>query len=131
MGKRICCWFLIGCVSLLSACSLSPKEDAKRAQALRACIQHCADESAMCFKRCSDSCEQCEHQVNQTMRKRYKGYVHEQCVQGERVTLQLQSFRDPLKCRKTSCDCPADYRVCVGECRGKIRKYLQITPFCC
>ena len=126
-ARFILCILLIG----LFSCSLSPKEDAKRAQALRACIQQCEVKSAVCNQRCNDSCKQCEWEANQAMAKRYKTYVHEQCVQGERAALQLQSFRDPLKCRKTSCDCPADYRLCVGACKGKIKKYLQVTPFCC
>jgi hypothetical protein len=122
---------LCGLVVFLFGCSLSPHEDAKRAQAERACIKQCEVKATQCNQRCSDSCKQCEWQAKQSMAQRYKAYVHEQCVQGERVALQLQSFRDPLQCRKTSCDCPADYRICVGTCKGSIRKYLQVTPFCC
>lgn len=115
----------------LSACSRTPREDAQRACAQRACIQQCQIKKTACQNACSTSCKQCEADVNASMIKRYKTYVHEQCVQGERVALQLQSFRDPLQCRKTSCDCLADFRVCVGACRGNIRKSLQVTPFCC
>ncbi len=127
------CWmiitgFLFMCVL---GCSLHPHEDAKKAEAVRACISQCKVKQATCYNTCSDSCKQCEKEERATMIKRYKTYTHEQCVQGRRVALQLQSFRDPLQCRKTTCNCPADYRVCVGECRGNIRKYLQITPFCC
>jgi len=127
------CWkiltgFLLIC---LLGCSLHPHEGAKKAQTERACIDQCKIKQATCSRTCSDSCKQCEREERTAMIKRYKKYIHEQCVQGKRAALQLQSFRDPLQCRKTSCDCPADYRVCVGECRGKIRKYLQITPFCC
>ncbi len=126
-----CRVMLGGVVILCSGCSLSPNEDAKRAQAERACVEQCRIEKDSCYRRCTDSCTRCERQENAAMKKRYKTYVHEQCVQGERVALQLQSFRDPLQCRKISCDCPADYRVCVSTCRGTIRKYLQVTPFCC
>ncbi len=122
---------LCGFILFLYGCSLSPHEDAKRAQAERACIKQCEIKSAACQRQCSDGCKRCEHQAAQAMKARYKTYVHEQCVQGERVALQLQSFRDPLQCRKISCDCPADYRTCVGVCKGSIRKYLQVTPFCC
>ncbi|MDX2345702.1 MAG: hypothetical protein QNK11_02355 [Legionella sp.] len=128
---KYCLIMMCGLAVFLSGCSLSPHEDAKRAQAVRACIKQCAIKSASCNQRCSDSCTQCEREVNAEMRKLYKGYVHEQCVQGERVSLQLQSFRDPLQCRKTSCNCPEDYRICAGNCRGNIKKYLQVTPFCC
>jgi hypothetical protein len=118
-------------VVFLFSCSRTSHEDAKRACAKRACIQQCEVKKKACQKVCSTSCKQCEAEANTSMTKRYKTYVHEQCVQGERVALQLQSFRDPLQCRKTSCDCPADYRACVGACRGNIRKSLQVTPFCC
>jgi hypothetical protein len=126
-------YFIMTCFMLffLSACSLSPHEDAKRAQAERACIDQCQIEKTHCEQRCSNGCKLCEKQNDTSMLKRYKTYIHEQCVQGERVALQLQSFRDPLQCRKISCDCPADHRICVSACRGKIRKYLQVTPFCC
>lgn len=115
----------------LFACSRTPHEDAKRACLVRACIAECQTQKAACQSRCSTSCKQCQADADSSMIKRYKTYVHEQCVQGERVALQLQSFRDPLQCRKTSCDCLADHRVCVGACRGTIRKSLQVTPFCC
>ena len=126
---RIILW--CGVVICLYGCSHAPREDAKRAGAKRACIKQCQIKQTACQKVCSMGCKQCEVKAKESMMKRYKTYVHEQCVQGERVALQLQSFRDPLQCRKTSCDCPADYRVCVGSCRGNIQKSLQVTPFCC
>ncbi|MCH9717617.1 MAG: hypothetical protein K0U52_11100, partial [Gammaproteobacteria bacterium] len=126
-------YLIVTCFMLLflNACSLSPREDAKRAQVERACIDQCQIEKTRCEQRCANGCKLCEKQNDSSMLKRYKDYIHEQCVQGERVALQLQSFRDPLQCRKVSCDCSADHRVCVSTCRGKIRKYLQVTPFCC
>ncbi len=125
-------WMIASFLSMcLLGCSFTPKQDAKHAQAERACIDQCKIKQSACMKACSDSCIKCSKEQRSKMIKRYKTYIHEQCVQGKRVALQLQSFHDPLQCRKTSCDCPADYRVCVGQCRGKIRKYLQIAPFCC
>ncbi|MDF1678418.1 MAG: acyltransferase [Legionellaceae bacterium] len=129
--QRYSRWLVYALLIFLAGCSLSPKEDARRAQAERACVDECKIKLAACKQRCTDSCKLCEKANRTQMIKRYKTYIHEQCVQGKRVALQLQSFYDPLQCHKTSCDCPADYRVCVGACRGKIRKYLQITPFCC
>ncbi|MDF1646472.1 MAG: hypothetical protein P1U61_05800 [Legionellaceae bacterium] len=131
--QRYYCGLIVTCLlsAFLLGCSFSPKEDAKQAQAQRACINQCGIKKTACESRCTDSCKRCERKEHAKMVKDYKTYINEQAVQGKRVALQLQSFRDPLQCRKTSCDCPADYRICVGECRGKIRKYLQITPFCC
>ncbi|MCH9756914.1 MAG: hypothetical protein K0U37_06975 [Gammaproteobacteria bacterium] len=128
-----CKWVIITCFLFvfLCGCSSTPGEDAKRAQAERACVKQCDIKQQRCDRSCRDSCRRCERQEHAAMVKRYKTYIHEQCVQGKRIALQLQSFRYPLQCRKTSCDCPADYRVCVGACRGNIRKSLQVTPFCC
>lgn len=116
---------------MLHSCTMPSHEDYKRAQDERACINQCALKKQACAEHCQYSCKNCEKYEHNNMTKRYKKYIHEQNVQGKRVALQLQSFRDPLQCRKISCDCPADYRVCVGQCKGKIRKRLQVKPFCC
>ena len=117
---------------LMLGCSqTSPHEDALHAQAKRACEKTCGQEQSMCLRRCKDSCKACQVRENKKMVHLYKTYIHEQCAQGKRVALQLQSFRDPLQCRKSSCDCPADYRVCMSSCTGQIYKSLQITPVCC
>ncbi len=129
--QRYSRWFVYALLIFLTACSLSPREDAKHAQAERACVNQCKIKLAACKQSCTDSCKQCGKENHTQMIKRYKKYLHEQCVQGRRTALQLQSFYDPLQCQKKSCDCLADYRVCVGACRGKIRKYLQVTPYCC
>jgi hypothetical protein len=128
---RIMQIILCGWIIFLYGCSLSPHEDTRRAQYDLTCVKQCKIKSAACHHNCTDSCKLCEQQEKKAMKARYKTYLHEQCVQGERAALQLQSFRDPLQCRKISCDCPADYRTCVGACKGSIRKYLQVTPFCC
>ena len=130
--RRLYHVLLLGCFLLFQqGCSLTPHEDAKQAQEERACITACQMQETTCLRSCRYSCKACEAREHDKMVKRYKTYLHEQCVQGMRTALQLQSFRDPLQCRKTSCDCPADYRVCVGSCRGNIRKRLQVKPFCC
>lgn len=106
-------------------------QEDRNAQAQRQCIAQCLDVKAECAHQCSHSCAQCADEENHKMTQRYKQYIHEQNVQGKRLALQLQSFRDPLKCRLASCDCAADYRVCVGQCKQNIRKQLTVKPFCC
>jgi len=115
----------------LSSCAIPPKATAEKNQQERACIKQCEVVKQDCLKRCEYSCKQCDAQAHKKMVDRYQQYIHEQCVKGERVSLQLQSFRDPLECRKVSCNCSADQRVCVGQCKGNIRKRLQVKPFCC
>lgn len=112
------------------SCRTNPK-DVTEAQEKRACEQICLKNEQACLRTCDDSCKACQVREHENMARRYKTYVHEQYVQGKRVALQLQSFRDPLQCRKSSCDCPADYRVCMSACAGPVYKRLQVTPVCC
>ena len=120
---------LVGCNKRMPL--MMTKKEEVHAQQQRACINQCGIEKSKCLEHCQYSCKHCEKYESTKMAARYKKYIHEQNIQGKRVALQLQSFRDPLQCRKASCDCQADYRVCVGQCRGKIRKQLQVKPFCC
>ncbi len=112
------------------SCTSNPK-DVAEAQDKRSCEQVCLKNQQSCLRTCDKSCATCQVRENEKMVRLYKTYVHEQCVQGKRVALQLQSFRDPLQCRKSSCDCPADYRVCMSACAGPVYKRLQVTPVCC
>ncbi|MDF1827082.1 MAG: hypothetical protein P1U39_02265 [Legionellaceae bacterium] len=122
---------VVACALLgLLSCTSNPK-DVAEAQEKRACEQICLKNQQSCLRTCDDSCKACQVRENEKMEQRYKTYVDEQCEQGKRVALQLQSFRDPLQCRKSSCDCPADYRVCMSACAGPVYKRLQVTPVCC
>ena len=123
IAVSLVCLFMLSCAST--------HEDAVDAQAKRACERTCEQEKNVCLRTCDDSCKACQVRENEKMARLYKTYIHEQCAQGKRVALQLQSFRDPLQCRKSSCDCPADYRVCMSACAGPIYKRLQVTPVCC
>lgn len=119
------------CMLFLWGCSQTPHEDAIKAQTERACVKQCDIKKAACLRQCRYSCRNCDKAEHAKMVARYKTYVHEQNVQGERVALQLQSFKDPLQCRKTSCDCYADHRICTSACKGKIQKRLLVAPYCC
>ena len=121
----------VSLVLLFTLSCASSHKDAEEAQTQRACERTCEQQKNVCTRACDDSCKQCEVRENKKMVRFYKNYIHEQHEQGKRVALQLQSFRDPLQCRKSSCDCPADYRVCMSACAGQIYKSLQVTPVCC
>ena len=122
---------MVGFALLMLLSCTSTHEEVVDAQVKRACERTCEKERQVCLRTCDKSCKACQVRENEKMVRLYKTYIHEQCAQGKRVALQLQSFRDPLQCRKSSCDCPADYRVCMSACTGKIYKSLQVTPVCC
>ena len=130
MRHMIRVW-VVGFIVLGMMSCTSTREDTQHAQAKRACERTCGAEKNVCVRTCEDSCKQCQKAEDKKTAQLYKNYIYEQHEQGKRVALQLQSFRDPLQCRKSSCDCPADYRVCMSSCTGQIYKSLQITPVCC
>lgn len=128
MVRVILVGFFLAC---LWGCSSTPKADAIPMHEKQACEARCKVKAKACLRACDDSCKACEVREHHQMVQRYQDYVHEQCVQGLRTALQLQSFRDPLQCRKSSCNCPADFNVCMGACSGTIKKSLQVEPVCC
>ena len=98
---------------------------------LTSCIQTCKEKSVICEKNCQNDCEQCSHCSTQNATHGFLRYKHQQCVKGSKIARDLQSYRDPLKCRKTTCNCLADLNVCIQSCRGVIHKRLQVPPTCC
>ncbi len=93
------------------------------------CKINCENRLKICTKVCRNNNLQCSAAATELTAKNYAHYLHEQRVKGEFIALQLNSFCDPLQCRKTTCNCQADYRVCVRACKGTIPKYLHQTPF--
>lgn len=102
----------------------------KPSQEQKTCKLSCQARMKQCSQRCHDNCPNCCVGANQRAIRHYDLYKHQQTVQGKIVALELKSYRDPLQCRKITCDCPADYRVCIQSCTGKIRKRLQVVPPC-
>lgn len=86
------------------------------------CASACAIRMAECTKTCRNNCPLCSVQANEKAAKKYKKYQCEQIIKGKIIALQLNSFRDPLQCRKITCDCPADYEVCMKSCGGRVLK---------
>ena len=120
-----CLWVVL----LLTGCTHAPQE-AQVSQEARTCKVRCQVAYERCQEQCHDACKPCVQQGNEQATAAYKRYHHERCVQGKTIVRQLQSYCNPLECRKTSCDCPADYRMCVEGCSGEIHKRLQVLPTC-
>lgn len=95
-----------------------------------ACQASCLEQASKCSQRCNNNCQQCSAQESRSTVNDYIDWKQGQLVQGKVVSRELNSFRDPLQCRKTTCNCSADYNVCIQSCGGVIRKQLYVAPLC-
>lgn len=118
---------VLGITVLCSCKGYSPGH----AQATRVCQQHCLQAYKKCDEICHKNCEDCGTRSYRDAEARYAQYRRERCIQGGVIMRQLQSFRDPLQCRKSTCDCEADLLVCKKSCTGVIPKRLQVPSICC
>ena|SRR3990167_5919171 len=112
---------------LLMSCTqqLSPGQTVTNsAECNGVCKQHLES----CQKTCRNNCIQCNAYAALQTSNSYRRYVHEQCVRGGLVIRRLNSYRDPLQCAKTTCNCSADYQVCKQSCGGVIHKQLFTPP---
>lgn len=94
------------------------------------CRQACLDKMLICQKACRNNCNDCTAFNIATAKNAYYCYVHEQRIKGTRLTRTLNSYRNPLQCRKTTCSCPKDYQVCIQACGGQIFKQLKVPSNC-
>lgn len=94
------------------------------------CKASCEQRSRACNKVCRNNCQQCNAYSWQKAKNGYYNYRHEETVNGGFIARELKSYRDPLQCRKTTCDCRGDYQVCMQSCGGVIKKRLQVAPVC-
>jgi hypothetical protein len=99
-------------------------------QAQLTCKATCQERFIACNKTCDNSCSGCCQASNQRTAREYDHYLKQQAIQGKAVVRELNSYRDPLQCRKTTCECPTDYRTCIQTCSGKVPKKLQMAPAC-
>lgn len=106
---------------LLVGCA-STKMATYHAQEVRACHTTCQQKLQECGQVCHDNCFECTQRAIQRAVRHDAQYLREQCVQGRIITRELKSYRDPLQCRKTTCNCWADYQVCAQSCTGIIHK---------
>ena len=114
---------LVGCTS--------HELSVKRADDKVMCKSACQQRFNTCSQVCHNNCRECGQHSAQSTAKNYRKYKHQQCIQGGIIARDLNSYRDPLQCRKITCDCLADYNVCTEACDGIIHKRLQIAPICC
>lgn len=94
------------------------------------CRAVCDQRVDTCHLTCRNSCPQCNAFANQRAAKYFTEFEREKIIEGKTVTRELKSYRDPLQCRKTTCNCQADYQICMQGCGGVIYKSLQVAPVC-
>jgi hypothetical protein len=95
-----------------------------------ACLAQCHQSFDSCKQECTNSCARCSASSTHTSTVSYMKYVHEKQIEGGIDARNLNSYRDPLQCRKVSCSCSADLAACTQNCTGVIQKRLQPVPYC-
>lgn len=121
--RVLCCVILLGFLGCAS-------KNVLRGQNLAQCQMTCAKHFEFCSQNCVDNCPTCSWKSGQSAAANFSKYVNEQKVQGKKVMRELNSYRDPLQCRKVTCDCVADLMACKQSCSGVIHKRLQAIPNC-
>ncbi len=94
------------------------------------CVNQCNLKAQYCQRHCGNNCPNCTLMSYQNSKARFIKYLHECDIQGKIVLRELNSYRDPLQCRKVTCNCVADLEVCKQNCSGIIYKRLQTAPNC-
>lgn len=123
--RVLCCVLLLG----LSGCIIQ-KKIVTNHKAFNQCKSFCVQRLDSCRQYCTNSCPRCSSASTYTSTTNYLKYVHEKKIQGGYITRGLNSYRDPLQCRKVSCNCASDFNTCVQSCSGVIQKRLQSVPYC-
>lgn len=106
------------------------QQHALKGQALAQCNMTCAQHFEFCRQHCVNNCPTCSYLSQRTAAENFGKYVHERKVEGKKVMRELNSYRDPLQCRKVTCDCLSDFAICKKGCAGVIPKKLQAVPYC-
>ncbi|MDP3268297.1 MAG: acyltransferase [Legionella sp.] len=117
-------------LSALSACTIHPQAKIKPACPVPQCTMMCAQRFETCNQLCTNNCKNCSASSTHTSRENFLKYMHEKRLMGGFVTRRLNSYRDPLQCRKVTCNCKADLMACKQGCTGVVRKGLQTVPYC-
>jgi len=123
--RLLCCIAFIG----LSACMTQQKTEVK-GQSLSQCKTICLQHLESCKQSCTNNCRTCSAGSSYTSTSNYSKYVHEKFVEGGYIARGLNSYRDPLQCRKVTCNCASDFNTCNQGCTGVIQKRLQSVPYC-
>lgn len=125
---KICKHFMLLLVILMQvSCSKHMVvEDSKGPSCSTLCKKH----YQACLQTCDNSCFQCREEAYNDADERYRSYINEITVAGQYKIRSHKSERDPLQCRKVTCNCGADLSVCIQKCDGKIRKSLRVPSLC-
>ena len=116
---------------LLFGCATTFTSPPSAKLSMRACKSQCLNKFKACAKVCKYSCQKCMAFVTTGVKRHYDYFVHQQQVQGGLVARELNSYRDPLQCLKSTCDCRADSNECTQACAGTIHKRPPVPRTCC
>ncbi|PWY54891.1 acyltransferase [Legionella qingyii] len=122
--RLVCCTIIL----LLGGCH-GLQQNALKGQTLEQCNRTCVQHFDFCRQNCVNNCSTCSHASQREAEKNFAKYVHERKVEGKKVMRELNSYRDPLQCRKVTCDCLSDFTICKKGCTGVIPKKLQAVPY--
>lgn len=123
------CIGLLVMTLLLASCSNQPMTLNNKSE-VKQCKMRCMQKFSVCKTQCTDNCRHCRAQSHAEMCKSYANYVREKQIKGEMLDRELKSYRDPLQCRKVTCNCVADLDTCMQGCTGVIQKRLMPLPYC-
>lgn len=110
-------------------CSLKPQNDISVLE-IKQCKSMCAKRLDSCKLSCTDNCPRCSAEATHVAAVNYLNYIHEKEIEGGSILRVLKSYRDPLQCRKVTCNCSADFATCNQGCTGIIQKRLRSAPYC-
>ena len=120
-----CIILLIG----LSGC-ISQQNTLVKPQKINQCMSVCVQHLESCKRNCTNNCINCSFSATDTAAVNFFKYTNEIQVQGGYINRRLKSYRDPLQCRKVTCNCTSDFLTCKQSCTGIIQKRLQSLPYC-
>lgn len=116
-------------ICLLSGCA-TQQNAAIKSSTLKQCNVVCTQRLHQCSNQCVNNCRTCSATSSHSTALSYTKYVHERQIEGTIVARELNSYRDPLQCRKITCNCSADFNMCTQNCTGIIQKKLSAVSFC-
>jgi hypothetical protein len=122
--RLTCCLAFLG----ISACD--PQYNLVKSKEISSCKIFCLKQQESCQQRCVDNCPKCYHAATDSAANGFFKYTNVKQVEGGYINRRLISYRDPLQCRKVSCNCTADFLTCNQGCTGIIEKRLQSLPYC-
>lgn len=120
----------ISCIVLLILTACTPRVALISPQAISECKRVCVQHLEYCNQNCIDNCPNCSAKADYNSTLELLKYVHEKKVRGGYIMRGLKSYRDPLQCRKVSCNCKSDYIICNQGCTGIVQKRVRPVPYC-